>query len=251
MRLGRRPIYALLPRPHPRPFEGHAQALRRQPRASEGPPRSDLSRPGRCPVFRGLCPDTVCRWSAAGNKKRSRMPRTGGQRPGHPMRRRHHDRRASLSSSSRRSARSRSRSSCSRSVDCATTSSSLCPSRCPRRRCRSSNPCPEVRGLLRGFWRLLRGLRRTVRHGGGDGVRRNPPTAGRGIPPAVEVVEVAALQAPADGPLGGPQDARGLLDGVGLLGFPIHTGILPLERASVPAAETVKRRQARNRPRHK
>jgi hypothetical protein len=150
--------------------------------------------------------------------------------------RRHHGRRASLSSSSSRSARSRSRCSCSRSVDCVTASSSLWPSKRPSWRWRSSlYPQTEVGGLLGGFWGHLRGLWRPAGHGRGDGLCLDPPAPGRGVPVALEVF---ALQAPADGPLCGPQDAGGLLDGVELL---LHTGILPLDRGPAPAVGAVKR----------
>jgi hypothetical protein len=95
-----------------------------------------------------------------------------------PKIRDHHGRRASLSSSSSRSARSRSLCSCSRSVDSATSDDRTCCN-LPSARCGVARP-----------------------------------------------LEVTTLQPPADGPLGGPENAGGLLDGVGLL---LHMGILPSE----------------------
>ena len=47
-----------------------------------------------------------------------------------------------------------------------------------------------------------------------------PPTPRCGIPCALKL---AALQTPAHGPLGGPEDTGGLLGGVGLF---LHMGIL-------------------------
>ena len=196
-----------------------------------------ISRPGRRPVFRGLCPAGVRKTSAISNKKCSRKARTGGRCPVMGL----------LLSGAKPAPPPRTAGvpefllqavrpfllPLQLLAECGLRDRlklplSLQP---PKLALQVLQPCPEAFGFLGGFWRLLRGFWRTVSHGSGDRMRRDPPTPGGGVACALEV---APLQAPADGPLRGPEDTGGLLNGVALLGFPIHTGILPLERCFAP-----------------
>jgi hypothetical protein len=97
---------------------------------------------GKCPLIASSCPDVRPQLgisSVLGTTGRAQCSRTpSGHCPLPPNSRDHHERRASLSSASSLSALSRSRSSCSRSVDCVIASSSLWPSKRPSWRWRSS-----------------------------------------------------------------------------------------------------------------